>query len=66
MAEAQSLKLSDSKRSYLKSVTRARTMQAQTVSRESKLLLKADGESVDADTLDLNRNGVLLCLLKHK
>ena len=66
MAKTQPLNLSDYDRAYLKSVTRARTMQAQTVSRESKLLLKADGESVDADTLDLNRNGVLLCLLKHK
>ena len=68
MAKAQSLKLSENDRSYLESVTRTRTMQAQTVSRAKILLLKADGESVDAiaDKLDLNRNSVLLCLRKHK
>ena len=68
MAKTQPLKLSDSDRAYLESVTRARTMQAQTVSRAKILLLKADGESVDAiaDKLDLNRNSVLLCLPKHK
>ena len=46
MAKAQSLKLSENDRSYLESVTRTRTMQAQTVSRAKILLLKADGESV--------------------
>ena len=68
MAAAQSLKLSDSDRTYLESVTRARTMQAQTVSCVRKLPLKADRKSVDAkgDKIDLNRNSVLLCLLKHK
>ena len=68
MAKAQSLKLSENDRSYLESVTRTRTMQAQTVSRAKILLLKADGESVDAiaDELDLNRNSILLCLRKHK
>ena len=68
MAKTQPLKLSDDDRAYLESVTRARTMQAQTVSRAKILLLKADGESVDAiaDKLDLNRNSVLLCLRKHK
>jgi transposase len=68
MAKAQSLKLSDSKRTYPWSVSHARTMQAETVGRARKLLLKADGESVDAiaDKLDLNRNSALLCLRKHK
>ena len=68
MAEAQTLKLSDNDRIYLESVTHTRTMQAQTVSRAKILLLKADGESVDAiaDELDLNRNSILLCLRKHK
>ena len=68
MAKAQSLKLSENDRSYQESLTRTRTMQAQTVSRAKILLLKADGESVDAiaDKLDLNRNSVLLCLRKHK
>lgn len=68
MAKTQPLKLSDDDRAYLESVTRARTMQAQTIRRAKMLLLKADGESVDAiaDKLDLNRNSVLLCLRKHK
>jgi transposase len=68
MAKVQPLKLSDDDCTYLESVTRARTMQAQTVSRAKILLLKADGESVDmiADKLDLNRNSVLLCLKKYK
>ena len=68
MAKAQSLKLSDSDRTYPKSVTRARTMQAQTVSRARILLLKADGESADAiaDKLDLNRNSIPFYLRKHK
>ena len=43
MAKTQPLKLSDDDRAYLESVTRARTMQAQTVSRAKILLLKADG-----------------------
>ena len=68
MAEAQTLKLSDNDRIYLESVTHSRTMQAQTVSRAKILLLKADGESVDAiaDELDLNRNSIPFCLRKHK
>ena len=68
MAAAQSLKLSDSKRTYPESVTHARTLQAQTVSRAGTLTRKTGGESVDtkADKLDLNRNSVLLCLPKHK
>jgi len=68
MAKAQSLKLSDSNRTYLESVAHARTMKAQTVSRARILPLKADGESVDAiaDKLDLNRNTILLCLRKRK
>ena len=40
MAAAQSLKLSDSGRTYLESVTHARTMKAQTVSRAGTLPLK--------------------------
>ena len=68
MAAAQSLKLSDSDRTYLESVTHARTMKAQTVSRAGTLPRKTDGESVDAiaDKIDLNHNGILLCLRKHK
>lgn len=68
MASAQPLELAETDRIYLESITRTRTMQAQTVSRAKILLLKADGETVDAiaDKLDLNRNSVLLCLRKYK
>jgi transposase len=68
MAKAQPLNLTDADRIYLESMTRARTMQAQIVSRAKILLLKASGESVDniADKLDINRNSVLLCLKKYQ
>ena len=61
MAATQSLKLSDSKRTYPESVTHARTLQAQTVSRAGTLTRKTGGESVDTktDKVDLNRNGIL-------
>ncbi|NLB44934.1 MAG: helix-turn-helix domain-containing protein, partial [Clostridiaceae bacterium] len=68
MASAQPLELPETDRIYLESVTRTRTMQAQTVSRAKILLLKAGAETVDAiaDKLDLNRNSVLLCLKKYQ
>jgi len=64
MAKAKPLTLSSEDRSRLESITKTRTLQAQTVTRARILLLKADGESVDsiADKVDLNRNSVLLCL----
>ena len=54
-------------RKYLEMQTRARTIQAQTVSRARILLLKADGCSVDdiADKVGINRKSVMLCLNKY-
>jgi transposase len=68
MAKAQSLALTEKDRSYLESIVRTRTMQAQVVTRARMLLLKADGESIDsiADKVGLNRNSVLLCMKKFK
>ena len=60
--------LSPEERSYLETQTKARTIQAQTVSRARILLLKADGLSVDsiADKLDMNRKSVIHCINKFK
>jgi transposase len=68
MAKAQPINLSETDRTYLEAMTRARTLQAQTVNRAKILLQKANGESVDAiaDKLDMNRNSVLLCLKKYQ
>lgn len=54
-------------RIYLETQTRARTIQAQTVSRARILLLKADGYSINeiADKVGLNRKSVMLCLHKY-
>lgn len=54
-------------REYLETQTRARTIQAQTVSRARILLLKADGYSIDdiADKVGINRKSVMLCLNKY-
>ena len=64
MAKAKPIILSDEERLRLESITKARTLQAQIVTRARILLLKANGESVDsiADKVDLNRNSVLLYL----
>ena len=54
-------------REYLEMQTRARTIQAQTVSRARILLLKADDCSIDdiADKVGINRKSVMLCLNKY-
>ena len=54
-------------REYLEMQTRARTIQAQTVTRARILLLKADGCSIDdiADKVGINRKSVMLCLNKY-
>ena len=67
MAKSKPLILSIEERMRLEAITKVRTLQAQTVTRARILLLKADGESVDAiaDKVDLNRNSVLLCLKKY-
>lgn len=61
------LTLTPEERIYLETQTRARTIQAQTVSRARILLLKADGFSINdiADKVGLNRKSVMLCLSKY-
>ena len=65
---ASSIELSNEEREYLKLQTRARTIQAQTVTRARILLLRADSVSIDAiaDKVGHNRCSVMLCLKKFK
>ena len=65
---ASSIELSNEEREYLELQTRARTIQAQTVTRARILLLRADATSIDAiaDKVGLNRCSVMLCLKKFK
>lgn len=65
---ASSIELSNEEREYLELQTRARTIQAQTVTRARILLLRADSVSIDAiaDKVGLNRCSVILCLKKFK
>lgn len=66
--KASSIELSKEEREYLELQTRARTIQAQTVTRARILLLRADAVSIDAiaDKVGLNRCSVMLCLKKFK
>ena len=66
-SEEMQITLSFEDRSRLETITKTRTLQAQTVTRARILLLKADGESIDAiaEKVGLNRNSVLLCLKKY-
>lgn len=59
--------LTQEEREYLKTQTRARTIQAQTVNRARILLLKADGCSINdiAEKVGLNRKSVMLCISKY-
>ena len=61
---ASSIELSNEEREYLELQARARTIQAQTVTRARILLLRADSVSIDAiaDKVGLNRCSVMLCL----
>ena len=65
---ASSIELSNEEREYLELQTRARTIQAQTLTRARILLLRADAISIDAiaDKVGLNRCSVMLCLKKFK
>ena len=65
--KATTITLSDDDRSYLESLTRTRTIQAQTVSRARILLLKANGTRIDeiANKVDMNRKSVMLCINKY-
>ena len=57
MAKAQPLELTQDQRDHLEALLRARTIQAQIMNRARIILLKADGESVDAiaEKVGLNR-----------
>lgn len=61
------INLTAEERDYLEAQARARTIQAQTVSRARILLLKADGCPIDdiADKVGINRKSVMLCLKKY-
>ena len=65
--KASVINLTAEEREYLETQIRARTIQAQTVSRARILLLKADGCSIDdiADKVGINRKSVMLCLRKY-
>ena len=58
--------LSAEDREYLEAQARARTIQAQTVTRARILLLRAEGCQIDeiADKVDLNRKSVMYCISK--
>lgn len=62
------LPLSDEDKKYLKSLTKARTMQAQVVDRARILLLKAEGQSFQtiADKLGVTVKTVQLCISKYQ
>ena len=66
MAKAQPLELTQNQCDHLEALLRTRTIQSQIMNRARIILLKADGESVDAiaEKVGLNRNSVLLCLKK--
>ena len=59
--------LSSKEIEYLETQTRARTIQAQTVTRAKVLLLRSEGNTIEyiSDKLDINRNSVILCLKKY-
>lgn len=65
---ASSIELSNEEREYLELQTRARTIQAQTVTTARILLLCADSVSIDAiaDKVGLNRCSVMFCLKNLK
>ena len=66
--KATAISLTPEDRDYLETQTRSRTIQAQTVCRARILLLKSEGESIDAiaDKVGINRCSVMLCLKKYK
>lgn len=65
--KATTITLTDEERTYLEVQVKARTIQAQTVSRARILLLKADGTPIDtiADKIGINRKSVMLCIKKY-
>lgn len=68
MSKSQVLTITQDDRDLLESLVRTRTIQAQIMTRARILLLKADGETIDAiaDKVGINRNSVLLCIKKFR
>ena len=68
MRKAEVLELKDGDRAELEKIARTRTEQAQVVMRARILLLKADGETVDAiaEKVMASETCVRLCLKKYK
>lgn len=65
---AEKLEITKADRTYFESLVRSRTEQAQLVQRARIILLKADGQSIDAiaDKVGINRKGVMLCVEKYR
>jgi transposase len=68
MSTATIITLTDSEKSYIESLMRSRTEQAQIVQRARIVLLKSEGLSIDviADKIGINRKSVMLCLDKFR
>lgn len=68
MANAQRLNLSDKDRRYLEYLLSIQDISRRIINRANILLLKANGETIDAISLKLgiNRNSVILCLKKYR
>lgn len=66
--KSSSIKLTNVDREYLELQTRARTIQAQTANRARIILLKAEGESIDAiaDKVGMNRKSSCFALTSSK
>ena len=64
MAKPRTLQISIEERNQLESITHARTLKVQVVTRARILLFKEGIESVDsiAEKVGINRNSVLRCL----
>jgi transposase len=68
MAKTSVLKITGDDKIYFESLVRSRTVQAQVAQRARIILLKAEGNSVDAiaDKVGINRKSVMLCINKYK
>ena len=68
MAVSGKIEITTEDKSYLESLVRLRTTQAQIVQRARIILLRAEGISIDAiaDKIGINRKSVMLCIEKYK
>ena len=68
MGKTEVLELKDGDRAELEKIVKVRTAQAQIVARARILLLKADGETIDAvaEKVMVGKTSVQLCLKKYK